>query len=96
MIKIKNLTKKYGKKEVLKGISITLEQDTYGLVGPNGAGKTTLIRILAGILMQNTGEVVMKNTALNIGYLPQKFGCFPELTVYDQLEYFACLEKDCT
>lgn len=93
MIRVMNLTKNYGKKEVLKGITVSLQKDTYGLIGPNGAGKTTFLRILAGIFKQNSGEITMENKAPLIGYLPQKYGCFPELTVYEQLEYFACLKN---
>lgn len=91
MIEIINLTKKYGKKEILKNISLSFDKDTYGLLGPNGAGKTTLIRILAGILPYNSGTITYSDS--KIGYLPQKFGCFPEFTLYEQLEYFSYLKE---
>lgn len=93
MIEIVGLTKKYGKREVIKDVTLQLESCTYGLVGPNGAGKTTLIRLLAGILNTNTGKIMLHQEKGGIGYLPQKFGCFPELTVYDQMKYFACLKR---
>ncbi len=93
MIKITELKKKYGKKEVLKEVSLQLDSYTYGLIGPNGAGKTTLIRILAGTLKANSGEISLNWKKENIGYLPQNFGCFPELTVFEQMEYFACLKN---
>lgn len=92
MIEIKGLKKRYGKKEVIKEMDLNLEVSTYGLVGPNGAGKTTLIRILAGIISSNGGTIVNDRNGI-IGYLPQKFGCFPELTLYEQMEYFACLKN---
>lgn len=93
MIEINNLRKKFGKKEILKGISLHLEPCTYGLVGPNGAGKTTLLRILAGVMKADGGEIYMPKENGLTGYLPQKFGCFSEFTVYEQLEYFACLKE---
>lgn len=93
MIEINNLRKKIGKKEILKEISLHLEPCTYGLVGPNGAGKTTLLRILAGVMKADGGEIYMPKENGLTGYLPQKFGCFPEFTVYEQLEYFACLKE---
>lgn len=92
MIEVTGLKKRYGKKEIIKGVSLQLASCTYGLVGPNGAGKTTLIRMLAGVLQANGGEISMNQKKENIGYLPQKFGCFPELTVSEQMEYFACLK----
>lgn len=92
MIEIKSLTKKYGKKEAVKETSLQLETCTYGLAGPNGAGKTTLIRLLAGVLKPDQGEILFEKKQENIGYLPQKFGCFPDLTVYEQMKYFACLK----
>ncbi|CVI66528.1 putative ABC transporter ATP-binding protein YbhF [Clostridiales bacterium CHKCI001] len=93
MIEIIGLRKKYGKREVIKSINLKLEVDTYGLVGPNGAGKTTLIRMLGGIIPSNGGKITNSVASGIIGYLPQKFGCFPELTLYEQMEYFACLKN---
>lgn len=93
MIEITGLKKKYGKREAIKSINLKLGVCTYGLVGPNGAGKTTLIRILAGIISSNGGMISNDIESGIIGYLPQKFGCFPELTLYQQMEYFACLKN---
>lgn len=85
MLTISNLTKKFGKKVVLDGVSLRLEQGVYGLLGPNGSGKTTLMRCIAGIY-KYCGTV---DSPSNIGYLPQKFGAFRDLTVREVLEYFA-------
>jgi ABC-2 type transport system ATP-binding protein len=92
MIEIKDLNKKYRNKQVISGVDLSLNKENYGLVGPNGAGKTTLIRMLAGVIRPTSGEIKMSSN-YNIGYLSQKFGCIPELTVYEQLEYFACLKR---
>lgn len=92
MIEIEHLYKKYGKKDVVKDISLKLETTVYGLLGPNGAGKTTLLRLLAGVI-HGKGKITYPVDCGYIGYLPQKFGCFPELTVYEQMEYFACMKN---
>jgi len=54
--------KNYGKKEVLKNVSLTMGNGVYGLLGPNGAGKTTLIRILAGVVHSTKGQVLVDGT----------------------------------
>ncbi len=59
MIEIKNLSKRFGKKEVLKNLNLTIKENTiFGLVGINGAGKSTLLRILSGIYHQDEGEIL--------------------------------------
>lgn len=93
MIRISHLNKRYGRKIILTDISFQLEPCTYGLLGPNGAGKTTIMRILAGIEKANSGSINIEYGKTGFGYLPQKFGCFPNLSVYEQMEYFACLKK---
>ncbi len=91
MIELQNLSKKYGKRKAADGISVCLEKKTYGLLGPNGSGKTTLLRMVAGVIRPTGGRVACSSG--RIGYLPQNFGCFPELRVREQLEYFACLKR---
>ena len=93
MIEITGLTKDYGKKHIIKDVSIKLDKLNYGLVGPNGAGKTTLLRMITGYIRATSGQIRFDEGNKIIGYLPQKFGCIPELTVYEQLEYFACLKN---
>ncbi len=99
MLEICHLYRKFGKKEVLKDISYTFENGVYGLLGPNGAGKTTFIRCILDlysyqgeIRTDSTGKST-KNTTMKIGYLPQKSGCFPGLTVEEQLLYFANMKE---
>src|SRR3569832_833787 len=68
-----------------------------GLVGPDGAGKTTMIRILAGLIEPEAGEVTvlgrpaLKADHAQIGYMPQRFGLYEDLTVIENLDLYACL-----
>lgn len=99
-IEIKNINKSFKKKQVLNGISSTLTPGVYGLLGPNGAGKTTLLRCMTGIYNDYKGEVLfdgktlLQNRSLRneIGYLPQKFDMFKELSLYEMMCYFASLK----
>ena len=100
MIKIQNLTAGYGKKIVLSDINLELENQTYGIIGPNGSGKTTLFRVLTNNLKIRSGSILFSNKKVlvgrkkcQIGYLSQKFGCMPQLTVKEQLQYFCYLKK---
>lgn len=96
MIEIRNLEKRFGKKQALDGVSFTLDAGVTGLLGPNGAGKTTLLRCMLGIIKPTGGEVITAGGSLAknraIGYLPQKFGLLKELTVSESLSYFAALK----
>lgn len=97
-LRMSGLSKKFRKNEVLHDISCELRNGIYGLLGPNGAGKTTLMRCIAGVLAYN-GEIYLNGKKVNqvkpceIGYLPQQFGLFPELTVYEMLEYMCNIKK---
>lgn len=95
---ISNITKKFRGRKVLDSISITLNPGIYALLGPNGAGKTTLLRCLTGALGPQSGSIVInygdnRSGQSLIGYLPQKFGLYAELTVYESLVLFAGLKK---
>jgi ABC-type multidrug transport system ATPase subunit len=88
--------------KALKGASLTIEQGMFGLLGPNGAGKTTLMRILCGILDQSYGKIWINghDTTLRreelqglIGYLPQAFGTYENMTPYEFLDYQGILRK---
>lgn len=95
-IKIENLSKNYRKKTVINDISCTLKPQKYGLIGPNGSGKTTFIRCLLQIIDYKgtiTFDGNQQNKYLQIGYLPQNFRTFQELTVFEQLEYFFVLKN---
>lgn len=93
MIEIKNLYKKYGKNEVLKGIDLKINnKGVFAILGPNGSGKTTLIKCILGMVMPNSGEINLDGTNIrnqwkyreSIGYLPQ-IANFPENLRVDEL-----------
>ncbi|MFI7639747.1 ATP-binding cassette domain-containing protein [Nonomuraea sp. NPDC049400] len=104
MIQIKHLTKTYGAKRALDGLSLTLGTGVTGLLGPNGAGKTTLLRCLATTLAPDRGTVHAfgldpadrrQRTALRrrLGYLPQNPGAYPHFTAFDLVDYVAILKE---
>jgi len=85
----------------LKGVSLEIGSGMYGLLGPNGAGKSTLLRIVAGIYDQTYGKVYIngKDTSRHreelqglIGYLPQEFGAYSNLTAQEFLDYQAIVK----
>ncbi len=88
--------------KALSGVSLKIEQGMFGLLGPNGAGKTTLMRILCGIMDQSYGKIWINGHDTNlhreelqglIGYLPQAFGTYENMTPYQFLDYQAILRK---
>ena len=97
-LEIKNLTKSFGEKEVLKDISFTAESGkALGLLGRNGAGKTTTIRIIMGVFYQNSGKILIDGkpfdiNKLRIGYLPEERGLYPKQKIGEQLIYFGMLK----
>ena len=98
-IKIDGLKKSYGDIEAVKGISFTVNKgEMFGLVGPDGAGKTTTIRILCGLAGPDSGSVTLlgddikthkRQVQKKIGYLSQKFSLYGDLTVNENIEFFA-------
>ena len=88
MIKVDNLSKSFVRKNVLKDVSFRFSDQCYGLLGPNGAGKTTFIRCMLGLYQTKRSKIEFSTEGC-VGYLPQKFGVFPELCVKDVLMYFA-------
>ena len=86
----------------LNGVSLEINQGMFGLLGPNGAGKTTLMRILCGIMDQSYGKIWINGHDTNlrreelqglIGYLPQAFGTYENMTPHQFLDYQAILRK---
>ena len=99
MLRVENLYKRYGNFLALNGLQMNVRKgELFGFVGPNGAGKTTTIRIIAGLLSASSGEVwvdgqrvgkdlkVLKN---HIGFVPDFFGLYDNLTVMEYLEFYA-------
>ena len=91
MIRIHNCNKNFKKIKAINNFSVNISQGVYGLLGSNGAGKTTLMRCICGLYQTDSGKI--ETDIENIGYLPQKFGMFRELTVREMMEYFATLKK---
>lgn len=94
-----NVNQYYGRKHVLKDVNLTIEKGMFGLLGRNGAGKTTLMKTLVTLLQRKSGEaticgVELSNTAevrTLVGYLPQDFTMYPNMTVKEALEYLGIL-----
>jgi len=86
----------------LDGITLTIKSGMFGLLGPNGAGKTTIMRIICGIYNQSRGTMRMNDINFRdkreellglIGYLPQEFGFYENMTAYEFLDYMALLKR---
>ena len=98
---INNLSKRYGKKEVLTNISLTIPEGMYGLLGRNGAGKTSFMRILATLSIPTNGDIQMNGVSIKettkvremIGYLPQDFSIYKNMTVFGALDYLGLLSN---
>ena len=96
-LEVKDIHKSFGEKEILKGISFSVESGkALGLLGRNGAGKTTTIRTLMDVFHANSGEILLDGKKFNprkvqIGYLPEERGLYPKREVLDQMVYLARL-----
>lgn len=99
----RGLTKQFERQIAVNDVDLQIERgEVYGLIGPNGAGKTTLIRMLATAEEPTTGEIYINGHRLyrdqpnphlkrHLGYLPDDFPLYDDLTVWDYLDYFARL-----
>lgn len=100
-VAIEHLTKSYGKVEALKDVSLSVDRgELFGLIGPDGAGKTTLFRLMATLLLPDKGTCAidgydtvrqLRLIRSRIGYMPGKFSLYEDLTVEENLEFFATL-----
>ncbi|MBU3876798.1 ABC transporter ATP-binding protein [Faecalicatena sp. AGMB00832] len=98
-IKIEHLNQYYGKKQALKDVNLTIHQGMFGLLGRNGAGKTTLMKVLATLLPKSEGKITICGVPLEnsakirrmTGYLPQDFSMYPNMTVYEAMDYLGVL-----
>lgn len=98
-VDIRNLSKNYGTKQALKEIDLHIGQGMFGLLGPNGAGKTTLMKVLTTLTQKTAGEVTVCGVSVEesaqvrrlIGYLPQDFSMYGNMTAQEALDYLAVL-----
>lgn len=98
---ISNISKSYKKVNALQDISFEIKSgELFGLIGPDGAGKTTLFRILATLLIADQGKATVagfdvitdyKKIRNSVGYMPGKFSLYQDLTVAENLEFFATI-----
>jgi ABC-2 type transport system ATP-binding protein len=94
-----DLTRRYGKQVALDRLSLTVAQGSiFGFIGPNGAGKTTTLRMLAGLLEPTGGEIRLMGKQIKrggaatqrlVGYMPDFFGVYDDLRVWEYLDFFA-------
>ncbi|MGN0906617.1 MAG: LPS export ABC transporter ATP-binding protein [Bullifex sp.] len=105
---VEGLSKFYGRKQVVKGISFSMENGSVtGLLGPNGAGKTTTFYMIVGFIKSNGGKILLngenitslpmhKRSSLGLSYLPQESSIFRKLTVEDNIRLVIQTRSDLT
>ena len=101
MIEVNNISKSYGRVKALQDVSFSVGKgEVFGLIGPDGAGKTSMFRILCTLLLADEGaatvdgfDVVKQMTDIRkrVGYMPGRFSLYQDLTVEENLEFFATL-----
>jgi ABC-2 type transport system ATP-binding protein len=99
IIQVSNLSKSFKIQDVLKGVSLDIEQgEIYGLLGPSGSGKTTLIKLMIGLELPSSGGVTFKGSRLkakelypSIGYMSQSDALYQDLTAKENLAFTASL-----
>ncbi|WP_438856589.1 ATP-binding cassette domain-containing protein [Enterococcus sp. AZ007] len=100
-IEINHLNQYYGKKQVLYDINLSISTGMFGLLGRNGAGKTTLLKTLVTLLPTIEGDIQMNGINIHqqkkirsiIGFLPQDFSMYGNMTAYQALDYLAVLSE---
>ncbi len=103
IIQVESLTKKYGEILAVDNVSMTIERgELVGIIGPDGAGKTTFMRMLAGSLEPSQGTIVVNDKTFQenrqelkaeIGYLSQVSQAYGDLTVWENIEFFARIHQ---
>lgn len=99
MISVRGLKRKYGDTVAIGGIDVEVpENEIFGIVGPDGAGKTTLLRLMATLLLPDAGTITIdgfntvseyRHVRDRIGYMPGRFSLYQDLTVEENLDFFA-------
>src|SRR5256885_12990292 len=98
-IEVEGLTKSFGRLRALDGVTLRVRAgEVYGLLGPNGSGKTTLIRALVGLVAIDSGSVSVLGRRMpelgvlsRVGYMTQAAALYPDLTVEENLRFFAAI-----
>ncbi|HYP29276.1 MAG TPA: ABC transporter ATP-binding protein [Blastocatellia bacterium] len=103
MIKLENVTKYYKNFPAVNDVSLEINRgEVFGFIGPNGAGKTTTIKMLATLMLPSEGKLSIGGYDIErepyevrrlIGYMPDSFGVYEDLLVWEYLDYFAALYK---
>lgn len=98
-IEVKNIVKYYGSYKVIDELNFEVEKsEIFGIVGPDGSGKTTLARLITGVINLNSGDIIINDFGVKkdidkirniIGYMPQKFSLYEDLTVEENINFFA-------
>ena len=102
-IETTNLTRRFGPVAAVRGLNLRVKSgEIFGFLGPNGAGKTTTIRMLCGLLLPSEGSACVAGLDVSreaegikrrVGYMPQKFSLYGDLTVEENLDFFAGLYR---
>ena len=101
LLRVDNLTRRFGELTAVDGVAFEVARgELFGLVGPDGAGKTTTLRMLAGVLSPTSGDAVLDGTSVarapervkpRLAYMSQRFGLYADLTVEENLRFYADL-----
>lgn len=98
---LNNVSKNYAGVKAVDGITYSMEKGVYGLLGVNGAGKTTLMKMLCTLIPPTKGEIAWNGNDIFssgaayrdiLGYLPQDFGYYPDLSIHDYMMYIASIK----
>ena len=102
MLEMRNVVKKFGKNvTAVDDLTLTLERGVVGLIGHNGAGKTTLMQMIATLTRPTSGQIIFDGVDIakkpdemrrRLGFLPQDFGVYPNLSALEFMQYFAALK----
>ena len=101
MIEVQGVTKQYGRFTAVTDLNLSIPSgEVFGFIGPNGAGKTTTMKMLATLMLPTTGRIAIRGCDVEqnprevrrlIGYMPDSFGVYEDLLVWEYLDYFAAL-----
>ena len=99
IVRATRLSRRFGKVTAVAPLDLSVEQgEIFAVVGPDGAGKTTLVRMLCGVIEPSTGDALIAGFSVRadpesvksrIGYMPQRFSLFPDLTVLENLRFYS-------